>query len=183
MKLFLSTTLFVLLSTSTIIVDAGITTCAEQSPCLDYTITKVSDNGCFDGGCEYQVCWRQVLPSENDKCTKDGTISHIGDMAKSEEDGKFCPHHPDFPTWDPKCYAPAKGFDSVCQNVKGGDYARLLVKDAASCSAGGGATFDGDLNTFAQCYPSTDDPNAPGGATYDSEKKKGTCSGNGKWNR
>ena len=84
----------------------------------------------------------------------------------------------DNPTWDLKFYGPEKGFSGVCQNVRGGHYARFLVKDASACSAGGEDSFEGDLNTFAQCYFSTDDPNAHGGATFDPVSKKGTCSGN-----
>ena len=72
MKLVFST---LLLSAATVVVDAGVPTCADQKPCLDYTITQVeTDGGCYTGECEYKVCWRHVLPSENGQCTKDSSF-------------------------------------------------------------------------------------------------------------
>lgn len=67
MKLSFAALMTSLLST---VVDAGVQTCSEQKPCLDYSITKVSGSGCYPGECEFKVCWRQVMPSENAECTK-----------------------------------------------------------------------------------------------------------------
>ena len=119
------------------------------------------------------------------------STSHIGDLHKDKENGNFCPNNLTADEWDEVCnQSVEQGFacEYICQNVRAGEYARLLVKDGQSCAAGGGATFDGDMGTIAQCYPSTDDPTAPGGKTWhDGDRRrflrmlqpsaKGTCSG------
>ena len=70
MKLFFSSIL--LLSAANVVVDAGVPTCVDQQPCLDYTITEIAtDDGCYPGECEYKVCWKQIVPTDNtDACTK-----------------------------------------------------------------------------------------------------------------
>ena len=68
MKLAFSSIL--LLSAANVVVDAGVPTCVDQQPCLDYTITEVTDDGCYPGVCEYKVCWNHVLPDNNNACTK-----------------------------------------------------------------------------------------------------------------
>ena len=79
-------------------------------------------------------------------------------MHKPSVNGNFC--YNDGDTWDAGCNNSVQagfGGEYACQNVRAGEYARLLVKDAQGCNADGddvGATIDGDMDTFAQCYPS-----------------------------
>lgn len=164
---------------------SGVSTCQEQAPCLRVKINQIADSeGCWNNECEWKICWWH--DKDNAQCAQQGSFTYIADTALSAQPTEdFCPNNAGTWEWDDQCeIAPDPGFacEKHCTNVRAGEEVRFLVMDGTGrCDAGGSANITGEFEDgvgvgtdppVATCYPSTDNPSAPGGLTY---PPTGTC--------
>jgi hypothetical protein len=62
---------------------AGVETCEDQLPCVDWTMSKLDSSTCGLGGdCTVEVC--MIVDSGLSGCSKSGTFSHMCDQTDSD---------------------------------------------------------------------------------------------------